>query len=150
VAEWHLAQLNVALAKAPLDDPSMVGFTADIGRINAEAEASPGFVWRLDGAYDPPDSEIARDPRVLLTMSVWESVEALYAFVYRSAHRAPFARRAEWFDPVTEASVVLWWITAGSRPSPSEGLARLAHLRRVGPSAHAFTFKRPFPPPGHA
>lgn len=147
MAEWQLAQLNIALAKAPLDDSSMEGFTADIGRINAAAESSPGFVWRLDGAYDPPDNEIARDPRVLLTMSVWDSVEALYAFVYRSAHREPFARRALWFDPFAEASVVLWWIAAGSIPTPSEGLARLEHLRRCGPSAHAFTFKQPFPPP---
>jgi hypothetical protein len=147
VAEWHLAQLNIALAKAPLDDPSMAGFTADIGRINAAAEASPGFIWRLDGAYDPPDSELVRDPRVLVTMSVWQSVEALHAFVYRSAHREPFARRAQWFDTFADASVVLWWIAAGSRPTPSEGLARLEQLRLSGPSVQAFTFKQTFPAP---
>jgi hypothetical protein len=144
---WHVAQLNVARARADLSEPAMAGFTADIARVNGLAEEMPGFVWRFDGDYAFSDPSGRPDPRMLVTMSVWASVEALQAFVYGGAHRASFVRRAEWFEQQPEASLVLWWVPAGTRPRPEEGVERLHVLRRNGPTPSAFTFKHRFPPP---
>ena len=144
---WHLAQLNVARARTDLADPAMAGFVADIARVNDLAERAPGFVWRFDGDYQWRDAAGVPDPRMLVTLSVWESTEALQAFVYGGAHRASFARRAEWFERQVEASLVLWRVPAGTRPRPEMGIDRLRHLQRHGPTPTAFTFGRPFPAP---
>ena len=44
---FHLAQLNIGRFRAPLDDPIMEGFRTQLDPINALADQSPGFVWRL-------------------------------------------------------------------------------------------------------
>lgn len=146
---YHLAQLNVARALAPLDAPEMASFVAELDRINALADGAPGFVWRFqteDGnatalrAWD--------DPRILVNFSVWESPEALHHYTYRTAHVEVMARRREWFARVGDASLVLWWVPAGHRPTLQEGIARLESLRQQGSTPEAFTFKQPFPPPG--
>ena len=146
---WHLAQLNVARAVAPLDSPVLADFVAALGRINAIADASPGFVWRLVG--DGGDATAIRhgdDPNLIVNMSVWERVEALFEFTYRSGHVEVMRRRREWFDAAAAPYMVLWWIPAGHRPTLDEAMARLEHLRAHGPSAHAFTFKQRFAAPG--
>lgn len=145
---WHLAQLNVGRVLAPTDDPALADFMAALGRINELAERSPGFVWRLQGDNGNATAILAtQDPRFLVNMSVWDSIEALFAFVYRSAHTAIMARRREWFEKPVEAYQVLWWVPAGHTPTTDEALARLRHLQDHGPSAHAFTFKQHYPPP---
>ena len=127
----------------------MAEFMAALDRINALAEASPGYVWRLqtdDGnatAYRAFDDE-----RLLLNLTVWETVEALADFVYRSGHVAVMQRRADWFERISEAYLVLWWVPAGHHPTVAEAEARLRHLRTKGPTRHAFTIRRSFPPPG--
>jgi hypothetical protein len=83
-------------------------------------------------------------------MSVWQDVESLFDFVYRSSHRLVMAKRRNWFVPPEGAYQVLWWIPAGSIPTPQQGLERLRHLERNGPSTHAFTFRQKYPPPGIA
>jgi hypothetical protein len=146
---WHLAQLNVGRSLEPLDAPTMQGFMDALDPINALADVADGFVWRLQ-TEDGNATDIKAmpdDPLFILNMSVWESLEALGDFVYRSDHVTIMRNRAQWFERMAEAIVVLWWVPAGTTPTVSEALERLDHLRRFGPSAEAFTFRRPFPAP---
>lgn len=145
---WHLAQINVGRLVAPSDDPRVAGFFADLDRINALADVSPGFVWRLqDEGGNATDIQVTPDPRLIVNMSVWEDADSLFAFVYRSAHTPVMARRREWFERFEGAYQALWWLPAGTTPSVEEGLARLWRLDRFGPTPQAFTFKSRFPAP---
>ena len=146
--QWHLAQLNVGTILHPADDPRMQGFYSRLDAINALAEASPGFVWRLQSdSGNATDIQVADDPMFLVNLSVWESAEALFEYVYRSAHREVMAGRRQWFARPEAAHQVLWWVAAGHQPSTEEALARLSLLRRHGPTAEAFTFKARYPAP---
>ena len=145
----HLAQLNITRMRAPLDDPLMERFVAWLEPINALADESPGFVWRLQ--TDDGDATSIRpfeDERILVNMSVWESLEALRAFVFRSDHVRVMQERARWFEPMDAASMVLWWVPEGHVPTVDEGKKRLWLLREEGPSESAFTFSEPLPPTG--
>lgn len=151
MAGWHIAQMNVATALRPLDDPLLADFVAALDGINALADRSPGFVWRLQSdAGNATDIQASDDPRFIVNMSVWETPEALFDFVYKTAHRTVMARRREWFSRPDGPYQVLWWVPAGTVPTVEEGLARLARLAAEGPSAAAFTFKAAFPPPDAA
>jgi len=146
---WHLAQLNVGRILAPTDSAQLAEFMAALDEINARAEATPGFVWRLQSdSGNATDIRVSADPSFLVNMSVWATIESLFDFVYRSAHTAVMARRRQWFEKPTEAYQVLWWVPAGQVPSVREALERLDHLRRHGPTPQAFTFNRRYPPPG--
>jgi len=148
---WHIAQLNVGRTLAPPDSPQIAPFMAALDEINALADVAPGFIWRLKSdSGNATDILVSSDPNFLVNMSVWDSIEALFDFVYRSAHTGVMARRREWFERPAQAFLVLWWIPAGHVPSTAEALARLEHLRREGPSAQAFTFKQRYPAPGVA
>jgi heme-degrading monooxygenase HmoA len=145
---YHLAQLNIGRIVAPLDSPELAGFVARLADINALADGTPGFVWRLQ--TEDGDATALRpygDDRLLMNLSVWESLEALRAFVYRSPHVDVMRQRRSWFESLTEAFVVLWWVPAGHRPSVDEAKDRLELLRREGESTRAFSFRRPFPAP---
>ena len=145
----HIAQLNVGRTVAPLDTPQLADFMAWLDAINAIADASPGFVWRLQGeSGNNTDLKVVGDPLFIVNMSVWESIDALHGFTYRSDHKAVFARRYEWFERADGPSMVLWWVPAGSTPTVDEALARLNLLAELGPTADAFTFKTVFPPHG--
>jgi hypothetical protein len=150
----RLAQMNVATALYDLDDPRMADFMNSLDRVNALADAAPGFVWRLTGeGGNATDIKTAADPRFIVNMSVWDSAEALFAFVYRSEHRTVMMRRREWFAQPSGPYHVLWWVEIGSLPTVADGLARLGLLAEQGPSAAAFTFKSVYPanrspPPG--
>ncbi len=152
----HLAQVNLAYARASQDDPLLADFIAHLDAINALAETSPGFIWRyLSDTRDPAQREL-NDPRVLFNLSLWDSIESLHAFTYRSNHARVFAARRKWFDDwkdqvhkVSELgagtpAVALWWIPAGQLPTPGNGLERLRLLGRLGPGPQTFTFKQPF------
>jgi Domain of unknown function (DUF3291) len=144
-AQFHLAQLNVATILAPLDDERMRGFVEALDHVNAIADASPGFVWRLK---DDAGNATALRPfgaDMIVNMSVWESADALFDYVYRSGHKAYLARRKEWFAMPAEMHLVLWWIPAGTIPTVEEAKRRLDLLRANGPSPEAFTFKQRFP-----
>ena len=147
MSAFQLAQLNVATPLEALDSPRLADFVANLDRINRLAEQSPGFAWRLVGdAVDAKgDHPLGRE--VIATMSVWESLEALQAFAFRSGHAEVMKRRREWFAKMTDAYVVLWWVPRGHRPDVHEAAERLAHLRLHGPSAKAFSFKDAFPAP---
>ncbi len=146
MAALHLAQVNIARMVAPLESDTMAGFVARLDEINAVADRSPGFVWRLQDGDDATSLRPFDDDRILVNMSVWESVEALRTYVYASAHKDVLKQRQQWFSRFEGAFMALWWIPAGHIPTVEEAKARLAHLEAHGPSPFAFTFKAVFPP----
>ncbi len=116
--------------------------------VNAVADRTPGFVWRLQ--TEDGDATAIRpfdDERIIVNMSVWESIEALWRFVYDGSHLEVMRRRREWFPRLAEAHLALWWIPAGSIPTAEDIRDRVEHLRAQGPTPYAFTFKQHFPPP---
>jgi len=138
---YHIAQVNIGRILAPLDDPIMSGFMTRLDEINALAEQSPGFVWRLqtpegNATYLRPYD----DDRVLINMSVWESIEALREFVYRTAHAELLRDRYQWFEKFAGPMLALWWVPVGHFPGFDEAKKRLAHIEAHGPSQFAFTF----------
>jgi hypothetical protein len=142
---FHLAQINVARALAPLDDPKLAGFVARLDDINALADRSPGFVWRLQSdSGNATDIQVSEDPQFIVNMSVWQDLDALFAYVYRSDHLQVMAQRRQWFEKPAGAFMALWWLPAGTLPSVENGLARIELLERSGPTPQAFTFKQPF------
>ena len=145
---FHLAQVNIARLVAPLDDPRIAGFVSQLDAINTLAEAAPGFVWRLQSdsgnATDIPYSD---DPLELVNMSVWESVESLRDFVYRSGHLQVFRDRAKWFEKQSKPYYCLWWIPAGHIPTVEEARERLKHYQDHGSTPHSFWFSQQFPAP---
>lgn len=145
---YHLAQINVGRLLALVDHPMIADFKDNLDRINALADASPGFVWRLvgEGNNATDIQPIPDDPLFAINMSVWETPQALGAFVYRTEHVGFMRRRAEWFEKM-ELYMALWWVPKGQTPTVQEGMARLDTLRRLGPTPEAFTFRQPFPAP---
>ena len=142
----HLAQANVARMRGPLEDDVMAGFAARLEPLNALADESPGFVWRYQtDAGDATEVRVFNDELILFNMSVWESIEALENFVYRSNHIEALQKKAEWFERANRASLALWWIEAGHLPSVEEAKERFDILWSDGPNAEVFTFKNRFP-----
>lgn len=146
---FHLAQVNIGRFRAPIDHSIMDGFRTRLDPINAIADATPGFVWRLqteDGnatAIRPYEN----DELMAINMSVWESLEALQQYVYRSEHVDVLRGRKQWFEPIEGPILALWWIPAGEIPTVADARERLRHLKEHGPTPHAFTFRTPFPAP---
>ena len=148
MALYHLAQMNIARVRAPMEDPIMEGFRTQLDPVNAIADKAPGFVWRLQTEAGNATSIHAwQDPRILVNMSVWTSLEALHAYVYSGAHVPLLRERRQWFEPFDGPMLVLWWIPAGHIPTVEEGKARLALLAERGPTPEAFTFRQSYPPP---
>lgn len=145
---WELAQLNIASLLAPLDSPELADFVAELDRINGIADQSPGFVWRLqseDG--DATDLEHGFGSEFIVNLSVWKSMEDLHNYVYKSAHAQIMRRRKEWFNRMTDAYMVLWWVREGNRPTELEAQTKLELLRSKGPGPDAFTFKMSYEKP---
>lgn len=145
----HVAELNVGRTVAPIDDPALADFVDNLERINALGDASPGFVWRLQDEFGAATTIRAYDdPLMIVNLTVWESIDALRAFTYRTGHVEYVRRRREWFEPLEGPSLVLWWVPVGHRPTVQEARARLDRLAAEGPSPAAFTLKTTFPPDG--
>jgi hypothetical protein len=148
MTSYHVAQCNIGRVRAPLDSPQLAGFVAALEPVNRMADEATGFVWRLQTeAGDATAIRALEDDLLLLNMSVWESIEALAEFTYRTPHRDVMRRRREWFERLAGAYLVLWWVPAGTVPTVVEARARLEVLRRDGPTPEAFTFQSPCPPP---
>jgi len=148
MSAWNIAQINVARAVDDIASDRLRDFVDNLDRINALAEAHPDFVWRLRAdVRDPGDALVGDDPRFIVNMSVWSSVEGLFDYVYKSGHREIMVRRREWFEKPAHAFQTLWWVPDGHIPTVEEGFAKLAVLDRLGPTASAFTFKTRFPAP---
>ena len=148
-SDWQIAQLNVAIPRRPLQSPALAEFVAALAPVNAVADSAPGFVWRLaDESGDATSIRAFGDDRLIVNMSVWESIEALWEFVYSGRHLAVMRRRREWMTKIAASHLVLWWVRAGEIPTVEEAGARLDLLRAEGPTAVAFTFKQRYPVPG--
>ena len=148
---FHLAQLNIARMLFPLESPELADFVNNLDRINELADSSEGFVWRLMG--DGNDATSLRpfdDEMIIVNMSVWQNLERLKDYVYKSAHTNILKRRAEWFEKVRDAMVVMWWVPVDHEPTVQEARERLEHLRMNGSSEFAFSFREAFPSPSEA
>jgi hypothetical protein len=142
---FHLAQINIARMLAPIDDPIMADFVAQLPPINALAEQSPGFVWRLQSeGGDATSIKVYDDDMVIINLTVWEDIESLRQYVYKSAHSGAMRDRRRWFEKFDGSYYAMWWIPAGHVPDPQEGKERLEHLSQHGDSPHAFSFKKVF------
>ncbi len=135
----YIAQVNVAHPRFPLDDARMAGFMDNLDRVNAVAERSSGFVWRLIIDEDAPaDPSFADDPDAVVNMSVWETAEHLEHFVWNTVHKRIYHRKAEWFRTAGKPYFVMWPVPVGHRPDLAEARDRLDHYTRQGSSDHAF------------
>jgi hypothetical protein len=147
--QYFLAQVNIGKIIAPMDSPVMSGFADHLDEINRLAEESDGFVWRLKEDNNNATSiHVFDDPFMLINMSVWKSIDALYKYVYMSAHADYLRRRKEWFEKLTDMYMALWWIPSHHIPDCKEAVERLSHLKEHGVSPYAFTFKAIFTPEG--
>jgi len=148
---WQLAQINIARLVAPLDDPRIAEFVAGLDPVNAVADRSPGFVWRLQSeSGNATDLAWNDDAFIIVNMSVWEALEALRDFVYRGGHMEVFRKRREWFRKMELPHYCLWWVPCGHRPTIAEGRERLEHYQRHGATPYSFWFSQPFPAPAEA
>ena len=133
----HLAELNIGKFKYPTTDPRMAEFMDNLDRVNALAERSPGFVWRLKG-----DNNNATDFRVgddnAVNLSVWETPEALENYVFKTVHAQFYKKRALWFDLMEKPHMVFWRVDEGHRPTLQEAVDRLEHYEKNGATGHAF------------
>lgn len=149
MSSYHIAQINIARFVQPKDHPDNAGFMDALDHVNAQADAAPGFVWRLIGEGNDAISidAIADDPRLAVNMSVWTDIDSLAAFVYRNPdHLAIMRRRREWLEQM-DIYQALWWVPAGRIPSVAEGMGAIELLRANGPTQQAFTFKQNFDAP---
>ncbi len=137
----HVAELNIGRLKHPIDDPRMADFVDNLARVNAMAERMPGFVWRLTGDGSNGGALDLRpypDPMMAVNMSVWETVEQLEQYVWKTVHQRFYNRKAEWFEKMSSHYFVMWFVEEGHVPTLDEAKARLEHLEANGNSDHAF------------
>lgn len=146
--DHHLAQVNIARMRAPIDDPLMASFSKQLDAVNIAAEQSSGFVWRLqDDSGNATAIHAFEDPLILVNMSVWRDLESLQDYTYRSAHLGVLRDRKHWFDKMDGPTLALWWIPAGHTPTVDEGKLHIAMVMKNGPTAASFTFQQAFAPP---
>jgi len=148
MADFHLAQINIGRLIAPLDDPRIAGFVRELDPINALADQSPGFIWRLQsGKGNATDIAYNEDPTIMVNMSVWTTLKSLQDYVYASRHLQVFKQRGSWFEKMDKPHYCLWWIPAGHIPAVAEGRERLEHYQQYGSTPFSFWFSEPFPVP---
>jgi hypothetical protein len=150
---YQLAQVNIARLLDARESERLAGFVAALDEVNASADAAPGFVWRLQTEEGNATSirafefDVGASPGVIVNLSVWASITALSDWVYGPDHRAVLVQRRQWFERMSDATLALWWVPEGYRPSTSDAESRVLHLRQRGPTPFAFTFKESFAPP---
>lgn len=148
MTQYQLAQINIATAKGSMNSELMKSFVDRLDEINRLADQSPGFIWRLQTeAGDATSIQAFDDPDIIVNMSVWESIEALKNYVYKSMHIELIRGKDSWFNKPISVYQVLWWVPVGYLPSTDEGKQKLEYLQKNGPSKDAFTFAKPFKPP---
>lgn len=145
--EYHLAQANLAELRHPLGSPEMAEFEAALVPLNEVAERSPGFVWRQEFDYTDGDRPVIFGRNdYLFTLSVWQDIERLREFTYGGRHGEMLSKRLNWFLRDSRPTLAMWWIPRGELPTVSDAEERLRHIRRHGPTSHAFTFAKRFAP----
>lgn len=150
MSKFQLAQLNIAILKESINSPILADFVANLDRINALAEQSTGFIWRLKTEEGNATALRPFGENTIVNMSVWNDIESLHHYSYKTAHADIMRRRKEWFERLTEAYMVLWWVPEGHFPTIEEAKEKLENLRQHGPTPEAFTFRNPFPAPNSA
>ena len=140
----HLAELNVGRLLAPTDDPRVAEFMSALDKVNGLGKRMPGFVWMMEGSGEPntgsTDAKIDGDPQFVSNLTVWEDVQTLEAFVFKTVHRQFYERRSEWFEVLDRMHFVMWWVPQGHKPTLEEALARLKHRQTHGDSDYAFSW----------
>ena len=146
---YHIAQINVArMIGVNIDDPVMKEFVDNLDRVNEMAESSPGFIWRLkDESNNASSFDPYKDDKIIINISVWQDIESLENFTYKTFHSDFLRRRKEWFKKYGQAHYAMWWIPQGETPSLDESVDRLNHMQEYGPSEKAFNFKVNFAQP---
>lgn len=148
MTQFHLAQVNIAVGKSTLDDPVMAGFVTELDRINTLADNSKGFVWRLQTEEgDATSIKAFDDERIILNLSVWESVADLKNYVYSGDHLEILKNKKEWFVKSNIPHMALWWIPVGAMPTVAEAVEKLRLIAECGETEEAFNFVRSFAPP---
>ena len=143
----QLAQLNIARLLHDVDHPAIRDFVDGLDAVNLAAEQCDGFVWRLqDDAGNATSFHLYDDPRFIVNLSVWSSVDSLMQFVQSDLHMSFLRRRRSWFEKPQRAYAALWWVPEGHQPTVSEAQERLEHLQEHGASPIAFSFRERFPP----
>lgn len=146
--DFNLAQINIAQARDSMESETMKGFVDRLDEINALADKSPGFMWRLQTEEgDATSIQAFEDPNLIVNMSVWENIETLKHYVYKTAHVELIRDRDAWFSKIKTVHQTLWWVPAGHIPTVTEGKERLEIFQSYGPSQQAFSFAKPFPKP---
>jgi hypothetical protein len=146
--DYQLAQINIARLVAPIDDPKVAEFVAQLEPINAIADKARGFVWRLKSeSGNATDITYNDDPFIIVNMSVWQSLGTLREYAYKSDHMKVFRDRAKWFEKMDKPHYCLWWIAAGHIPTVAQGRERLEHYQKNGATLYSFWFSQEFPAP---
>jgi len=149
---FQLAQCNVGRVIQPLEHPDMAEFVAALGPINEIAENTPGFVWRLEDDDGASTSYVEipgnADPLLIINYSIWEDIESLRHFMFKSGHMAYLRRRSEWFEKLDRPTSVAWWVPSGTTPDVGVAFQKVVDLQENGPTESAFTVSRPWPAPG--
>jgi hypothetical protein len=145
---WNIAQVNIGRINGiSMEDPVMSDFVARLDEVNSLAENSKGFVWRLkEDAGNATSIKFNDDVRIIVNMSVWETIDDLYAFTYNSMHREVLVQRARWFQKLDNHFMALWFVPRFTFPSVEDARFRLSYLEKNGPTPMAFTFKKRFTP----
>ncbi len=144
MTDYHIAQVNIGRILAPIDSEIMHGFTSRLDEINALADSYDGFVWRLQ--TEEGDATALRpyeDDQMIINMSVWENIDALWEYTYKSVHVELIKDRKQWFEHM-KVYMCLWWVPVGEIPTPDNAKERLAYLEQHGVTPYAFTFKKRF------
>lgn len=144
--KYNLAQINIARMLAPLESEIMKDFVNNLERINQLAEKSEGFVWRLVEDNNESAVKVFKNDQIVVNMSVWQSINTLLNFTYKSAHKDIFKRRKEWFSAMKEMHMACWYVPVGTYPTAQEAKDRLEYLNEYGESPYAFTLKSKFTP----
>lgn len=149
MSKYQIAEINVARMKGVnIDDPSMQEFVDNLDRVNTLAENSEGFVWRLkDESNNATNLNPFDDEQILINISVWQNIETLEKYVYKTFHTDFLKRRKEWFQAFGKTATAMWWIAAGEFPTIEESIEKLEYLQKNGASELAFDFRKKFPPP---
>lgn len=144
MSKFHLAQVNIAERLAPMDDPIMQDFVNNLDRINAIADVSDGFVWRLMDEDKEEGARIFESDKLLINMSVWTDLEALFNYTYNTVHVEIFKRKKEWFSKMKMMHMAFWYVPEGYEPTFQDARDRLDYLNTHGETPYAFTFKSKF------
>jgi hypothetical protein len=149
---WHLAQINIGkIVGIDINDAVMKTFVDQLEEVNALAEGSPGFIWRLkDDNNNATNFNPYGDNRIIVNLSVWETIEHLLVFVFKGRHAEVLRNRKAWFENFGKPFTAFWYVPAGHTPTVDEAVARLDHLQKNGPTEFAFDFKTRFPRPADA